>query len=45
VNLKAFPNAVSEQGGPVHNQAAQYTPCTNCHSQIHGSNATYNFFR
>lgn len=44
-NLKAFPNAVSEQGGPVHNQAAQYTPCTNCHSQIHGSNATYNFFR
>jgi DmsE family decaheme c-type cytochrome len=44
-NLKAFPNAVSEQGGPVHNQAAQYTPCTNCHSQIHGSNATFNFFR
>ena len=44
-NLPAFPNAVSEQGGPVHNQAAQYTPCTNCHSQIHGSNATYNFFR
>lgn len=44
-NLSAFPNAVSEQGGPVHNQAAQYTPCTNCHSQIHGSNATYNFFR
>ena len=44
-NLKAFPNAVSEQGGPVHNQAAQYTQCTNCHSQIHGSNATYNFFR
>lgn len=45
VNLKAFPNSVSEQGGPVHNQAAQYTQCTNCHSQIHGSNATYNFFR
>ena len=44
-NLMAFPNAVSEQGGPVHNQAAQYTPCTNCHSQIHGSNATFNFFR
>jgi DmsE family decaheme c-type cytochrome len=44
-NLKAFPNAVSEQGGPVHNQSAQYTPCTNCHSQIHGSNATFNFFR
>ena len=45
VNLAAFPNAVSEQGGPVHNQAGHYTPCTNCHSQIHGSNATYNFFR
>jgi DmsE family decaheme c-type cytochrome len=44
-NLTAFPNAVSEQGGPVHNQRAQYTPCTNCHSQIHGSNATFNFFR
>jgi DmsE family decaheme c-type cytochrome len=45
INLTAFPNAVSEQGGPVHNQAAQYTPCTNCHSQIHGSNAAYNFFK
>jgi len=44
-NMSAFPNAVSETGGPVHNQAAQYVPCTNCHSQIHGSNATYNFFR
>lgn len=44
-NLPAFPNAVSEQGGPVHNQARQYTPCTNCHSQIHGSNAAFNFFR
>jgi len=45
INLSAFPNAVSEQGGPVHNQATQYVACTNCHSQIHGSNATYNFFR
>jgi len=44
-NLSQFPNAVSEQGGPVHNQATQYVACTNCHSQIHGSNATYNFFR
>jgi DmsE family decaheme c-type cytochrome len=43
-NLKAFPNAVSPHG-PAHNQAAQYTPCTNCHSQIHGSNETYNFSR
>jgi DmsE family decaheme c-type cytochrome len=45
INLSAFPNAVSEQGGPVHNQATQYVACTNCHSQIHGSNATVNFFR
>ena len=44
-NQTAFPNAVSETGGPQHNQAAQYVACTNCHSQIHGSNATSNFFR
>jgi DmsE family decaheme c-type cytochrome len=44
-NMGAFPNAVSETGGPVHNQATQYVACTNCHSQIHGSNATFNFFR
>ena len=44
-NNTAFPNAVSETGGPVHNQDRQYVPCTNCHSQIHGSNATFNFFR
>ncbi len=45
VNLTKFPNAVSEQGGPVHNQALQYVSCTTCHTQIHGSNAAYNFFR
>ena len=45
VNLAKFPNASSEQGGPVHNQATQYQACTTCHSQIHGSNAAFNFFR
>ncbi len=45
VNMTAFPNAVSETGGPVHNQSAQYVACTNCHTQIHGSNSTFNFFR
>lgn len=45
INLAAFPNTPSEQGGPVHNQATQYVACTNCHSQIHGSNAASNFFR
>jgi len=44
-NLAMFPNAVSEQGGPVHDQSTQFVACTNCHTQIHGSNATYNFFR
>ena len=45
VNLSKFPNASSEQGGPVHNQATQYQACTTCHSQIHGSNTAFNFFR
>ncbi len=45
VNLNKFPNASSEQGGPVHNQSTQYVACTTCHTQIHGSNAAYNFFR
>ncbi|HEY6487744.1 MAG: DmsE family decaheme c-type cytochrome [Terracidiphilus sp.] len=43
-NVGAFPHAVSPTG-PVHNQAAQYTPCTNCHSQIHGSNASNIYFK
>ena len=45
VNLAKFPNAASEQGGPVHNQASQYTACITCHTQIHGSNTAFNFFR
>lgn len=28
-----------------HNQAAQYVACTNCHTQIHGSNASADFFK
>ncbi len=43
-NMSAFPHAVSPTG-PVHNQAAQYVACTNCHTQIHGSNASNIFFK
>jgi len=43
-NMTAFPHAVSPLG-PVHNQAAQYVACTNCHTQIHGSNASDVFFK
>lgn len=43
-NMVAFPHAVSPTG-PVHDQAAQYVACTNCHTQIHGSNASNIFFR
>jgi DmsE family decaheme c-type cytochrome len=43
-NAAAFPHAVSPTG-PVHNQAAQYVACTNCHSQIHGSNASNIYFK
>lgn len=28
-----------------HNQANQYQACTNCHTQIHGSNANVDFFK
>ena len=45
INLVKFPNASSEQGGPVHDQSIQYVACTTCHVQIHGSNAAFNFFR
>lgn len=31
--------------GPAHNQATQYQACTVCHSQIHGSNASFVFFK
>jgi DmsE family decaheme c-type cytochrome len=43
-NTTAFPRAVSPTG-PVHSQAAQYVACTNCHAQIHGSNASSVFFK
>jgi DmsE family decaheme c-type cytochrome len=43
-NSVAFPHAVSPTG-PVHNQAAQYVACTNCHTQIHGSNASNIYFK
>lgn len=44
INSGAFPNAVSPSG-PAHNQATQYVACTNCHTQIHGSNASAVFFK
>lgn len=31
--------------GPGHNQAAQYQACTMCHTQIHGSNSSFVFFK
>jgi DmsE family decaheme c-type cytochrome len=43
-NAGAFPNTVSPLG-PAHNQSTQYVACTNCHSQIHGSNASSVFFK
>ena len=43
-NMSAFPHAVSPSG-PTHNQATQYVACTNCHTQIHGSNADSVYFR
>ncbi len=43
-NMGAFPHAVSPIG-PAHNQTAQYVACTNCHTQIHGSNASAQFFK
>jgi DmsE family decaheme c-type cytochrome len=43
-NTTAFPHAVSPTG-PVHNQAAQYVACTNCHPAIHGSNTSNIYFK
>jgi DmsE family decaheme c-type cytochrome len=43
-NTAAFPNAISPLG-PVHNQATQYVSCTSCHTQIHGSNASFVYFK
>lgn len=44
LNTGAFPAAKSPSG-PAHNQATQYVACTNCHTQIHGSNASDVFFK
>lgn len=44
INSGAFPSAKSPSG-PAHNQATQYVACTNCHTQIHGSNASDVFFK
>jgi len=42
-NSTAFPNAISPVG-PAHNQMSTEVACTNCHTQIHGSNASDVFF-
>lgn len=34
----------SEPIGPAHNQAVQYQSCTICHTSIHGSNVSADFF-
>ena len=43
-------NATGPRGGvspsgPAHNQSLQYVACTNCHTQIHGSNTSDVFFK
>lgn len=43
-------NAAGKRGGvspsgPAHNQSLQYVACTNCHTQIHGSNTSAIFFK
>jgi DmsE family decaheme c-type cytochrome len=43
-NSAAFPNALSPIG-PAHNQMSTEVACTNCHTQIHGSNASDVFFK
>jgi len=43
-NASAFPHATSPTG-PAHSQVSTEVACTNCHTQIHGSNAEYNFFK
>jgi DmsE family decaheme c-type cytochrome len=43
-NSAAFPHAVSPIG-PVHSQVAVEVACTNCHAQIHGSNASDVYFK
>jgi DmsE family decaheme c-type cytochrome len=44
INSAAFPHAVSPTG-PAHSQVAAEVACTNCHSQIHGSNASNIYFK
>jgi len=43
-NSSAFPQAKSPVG-PSHAQNANYVSCTTCHTQIHGSNASFVFFK
>lgn len=43
-NSAAFPHAISPVG-PVHSQVAAEVACTNCHAQIHGSNASDVYFK
>jgi len=43
-NSAAFSHATAPTG-PAHSQVAAEVACTNCHTQIHGSNAEYNFFK
>jgi DmsE family decaheme c-type cytochrome len=43
-NLGAFPQAKNPIG-PAHNQNDKYVSCTTCHTQIHGSNASFVFFK
>jgi DmsE family decaheme c-type cytochrome len=44
VNTVAFPHAVSPTG-PAHSQIATEVACTNCHTQVHGSNASNVYFK
>ena len=44
INAVAFPHAVSPSG-PAHSQMSTEVACTNCHTQIHGSNASEVFFK
>jgi predicted CXXCH cytochrome family protein len=37
-NMSAFPHATPPTG-PAHSQVSTEVACTNCHTQIHGSNA------
>ena len=38
-------SSVPEPIGPVHNQTQKYQSCTICHTQIHGSNFSFVFFK